>query len=270
MEMSTQGRITILMRNATPNPDTISAPHNNLQLRVFGPFSRENIPTKGRAYGTTHPSSPSLRAVPANLEAQAMYRKSTTLLSTLLLLRLPTPVLSISMICYSPATIPPLTNDCFDLLAAIKEASHLPSKQGPKDWGRRLPNSDLTESLPKLYYIKAESSRPMFSTCAVEVDADPIHTWAVETFTLAKVGKAAEAIVDKCLEDHHMVGLATLGETGKVQASLFRTNRPMLGVDAAPAGGKNVGGGLWVVEGDAARGWLLRNATLVNGTVEES
>ena len=95
----------------------------------------------------------------------------------------------------------------------------------------------------------------------------------METFTLAKVGKAAGAIVDKCVEDHHMVGMATLGETGKVQASVFRTERPMLRAamaGAALAGGKKMGGGLWVVEGDAARRWQLRNATLVKGTVEES
>ena len=113
----------------------------------------------------------------------------------------------------------------------------------------------------------------------MEVDVDPSDVWAVETFTLAKVAFAAENIVDKCLEDNRLVGLATLGQTGKVQARIFRANRPLLRAQ----GGKMVGemiavggnGELWRVGGEMARlmgpgGVLVRNGTgAVNWTVSE-
>ena len=180
-----------------------------------------------------------------------------------------------SMICYPTPTKLPRFRDCEDLLNAITYVSSLPSESQPRTWGRRLPDTDTTNSLPKLYYFNDERT-PGFSTCAVEVDVDPTYFWAVETFTLARVGVAAEHIVDKCLENNRLVGLATLGDGGKVQARVFRTDRPRLdGVGVGLLNGRR--GQLWMVEGEVARrllvgqGLPLKNGTGdYNGTVGET
>ena len=109
-----------------------------------------------------------------------------------------------SMICYDPPSILPRTSDCNDLVSAINYAASL--QPAPKTWGRHLPDSPETASLPKIYYY--DGPGPGYSTCAVEVDVDPQDVWAIETLTLRRVKLAAENIVDKCLENNRLVGLA--------------------------------------------------------------
>ena len=161
----------------------------------------------------------------------------------------------------------PRTSDCNDLVSAIDYVASFPSELQPKTWGRVVPDTPTTQSLPKIYYYDAPG--PVHSTCAVEVDVDPEDVWAVEVFTLKRVEVAAGSIVDKCLEDNRLVGLATLGKGGKVQARIMRTDRPMFRGVGQPLRGVR-GGRLWVVEGEKARRLVRGGGVARNGTVGET
>lgn len=276
MEISSQERFPTEHENHTKLSPTPSAPHRITTQESTTLKDPERYDEKIKsmeaqnALTTSHlPNQINNNNNPRTIYASLIL--AITLLST--------PITAVSMICYSPTSLLPLTSDCDALMRALVFISHLPSESSPKTWGRRLHDTASTQSLPKILYYHEEHT-PGFSTCAVEVDVNPTDVWAVETFTLARVAFAAESIVHKCLDDNRLVGLATLGQTGKVQARIFRTNRPLVGSRGGdrvgvslPVGGK---GTLWRVGGEAARGMVLggilvRNGTeAVNRTVSES
>ena len=102
----------------------------------------------------------------------------------------------------------------------------------------------------------------------------PNDLLAVETFTLGNVHRAVFSIVDKCLRDQHLVGVAALGDGGKVHARVFRTSHPLLnsasgGVATEPKLMDGSGGKLWVAEGKAAGKLALPGAAIEYNRTED-
>ena len=102
----------------------------------------------------------------------------------------------------------------------------------------------------------------------------PTDLLAVETFTLRNVYRAVFLIVDKCLRDQHLIGVAALGDRGKVHARIFRTNHPLLnGASAGVATELKLmdgsGGKLWVAEGKAAGELALPGAAIEYNRTED-
>lgn len=62
------------------------------------------------------------------------------------------------------------------------------------------------------------------------VDAAPRDASAMETFRLGTVGVAAGRIVELCLMRRVKLGSEGLGETGRVEANLMRSDTRMLGL----------------------------------------
>ncbi|KAL8950873.1 MAG: hypothetical protein Q9222_003127, partial [Ikaeria aurantiellina] len=86
--------------------------------------------------------------------------------------------LALSLDCYpAPArTSLPVLDHCKELVWAITYASRLPHRNDPKEWGRGLRTTDMTEYLPKRYWLPQRGD----STCALIVDADPLFPNARE------------------------------------------------------------------------------------------
>ena len=86
-----------------------------------------------------------------------------------------------------------------------------------KAWGRRLPTTDDTQKVPKLFWIGGRG--PV--TCAVHVDVDDYDPIAVDNFRLSDVAAAAEDVIAQCLIPKGKVGLAyPAGPDGYVHAKV--------------------------------------------------
>ncbi|KAL8951116.1 MAG: hypothetical protein Q9222_002888 [Ikaeria aurantiellina] len=103
-------------------------------------------------------------------------------------------------------------------------ASHLPHNNDVKAWGRGLPSAGETESLPKTYWLGGRGP----STCAMDLDADPQHPRARESFRLRSVAIAGRNIVHECLQSRRQLGLEFLGPTGHIVGRIVRTDSPYL------------------------------------------
>ncbi|KAL8893256.1 MAG: hypothetical protein Q9207_008597, partial [Kuettlingeria erythrocarpa] len=69
--------------------------------------------------------------------------------------------------CYPPPSgILPLIADCTEVVQRILDIARLPGAAAPKEWGRKLNNTDTTVRLPKTYWIAGAGPK----TCAVHVD----------------------------------------------------------------------------------------------------
>ncbi|KAL9602939.1 MAG: hypothetical protein Q9219_001464 [cf. Caloplaca sp. 3 TL-2023] len=141
----------------------------------------------------------------------------------LLVLALP---FSLSLDCYPPprGSQLPLREHCDNLVAALIFSSRRPHADDARTWGRGLPSEGRTESLPKLYWLTGREER---QTCAVNLDADPLHLDARETFRLRAVGIAAGRVEDVCLRQRGQIGRDQLGPTGQVVAELIRFDSPI-------------------------------------------
>lgn len=146
-----------------------------------------------------------------------------TLISLMLLLNLP---LSFQVECYPPSrgSQLPLMAHCENLIGALFYASHLPQYNDVQLWGRGLPSDAHTESLPKIYWLAGRGPQ----TCAIDLDADPLHPDARETFRLLAVGIAGARIQELCLKTRGQIGQEQLGLTGQVIAKLVRSDSPHL------------------------------------------
>ncbi|KAL8943258.1 MAG: hypothetical protein Q9216_001169 [Gyalolechia sp. 2 TL-2023] len=118
----------------------------------------------------------------------------------------------------------PIMAHCDDLVAALFYASHLPRHDNIQIWGRGLPSDVYTESLPKVYWLGGRGPQ----TCAIDLDADPLHPDARETFRLRAVGFAGARIEELCLKSRRQLGRDQLGPTGHVIAKLVRSDLPRL------------------------------------------
>ena len=86
-----------------------------------------------------------------------------------------------------------------------------------KAWGRRLPTTDDTQKVPKVFWIAGRGP----TTCAIHVDVDSYDLWAVDDFRLRDVATAAEEVVAQCLVAKSKVGLAyPAGPDGHVHAKV--------------------------------------------------
>ncbi|KAL8722662.1 MAG: hypothetical protein Q9225_000894 [Loekoesia sp. 1 TL-2023] len=143
------------------------------------------------------------------------------LVPTILLFALP---FSLSLDCYPPPVGGqlPILAHCDDLVAALFYGSRLPHQDDAKTWGRGLPSDLHTESLPKLYWLAGRGPQ----TCAINLDADPLHPDARETFRLRAVAIGAARIEEVCLKNRREIGRDHLGPTGLVVAKLVRSEVP--------------------------------------------
>lgn len=160
----------------------------------------------------------------------------TILIPAIVLASLP---YSFSLNCYPPPEGGqlPIMDSCHDLVTALMYASRLPYLNDPIQWSRNLPSDEgrHTEKLPKLYWLAGRGPQ----TCALNLDADPGHLDATETFRLRAIGIAAARIVDICLGNRRQIGRDHLGPTGRVIAKIERSDRPGL---LQIARGEGVGG----------------------------
>ena len=84
-------------------------------------------------------------------------------------------------------------------------------------WGRRLPTTRDTQSVPKIFWIAGRG--PI--TCAIHVDVDAFDPLAVDDFRLADVASAGDDVIAQCLATQRKVGWAyPAGPDGKVQAKV--------------------------------------------------
>lgn len=62
----------------------------------------------------------------------------------------------------------------------------------------------------------------------MEVDVDPLDSWAIDRFTLYDVAVAAEKVYEGCLKDRGLVGLEYPQREGikRVWAKIVRINSP--------------------------------------------
>ncbi|KAI4178906.1 MAG: hypothetical protein L6R41_008148 [Letrouitia leprolyta] len=138
--------------------------------------------------------------------------------------------------CYPrPArTLLPLTEDCQELAFALRTAAKDPIQNTAKEWGRGLPSTDLTEYLPKLYWLPHLGTRK----CAITVDADPLFPDAKEVFRLSDIAYGATRLVNVCLIGRREIGRALLGSEGRVVAKLGRGDESELRRLAIGRGGE--------------------------------
>lgn len=147
------------------------------------------------------------------------------LIQILLLAMLP---FSWALDCYNhPSDMPlPRLFHCYELIRAIFILSRHPDHTGEKIWGRGLPSNADTEEIPKTYIYAPAGQGPL--TCALNLDADPLHPHAREVFRLQAVATAGSRIVDTCLAASSQIGRAPVGPTGRVFAKIVRSESPML------------------------------------------
>ena len=89
-------------------------------------------------------------------------------------------------------------------------------------WGRRLPTTADTQKVPKVFWISGRGP----TTCAVHVDVDAYHPWAVDDFRLSDVAAAGEQVVAQCLIARGKIGLAyPAGMDGHVYAKVISSTK---------------------------------------------
>lgn len=129
------------------------------------------------------------------------------------------PSLVKAYICHPATTRLPTEPDCLTLVDGLAYASQL--YPAPKTWGRYVAPSALTETLPKWYWIETP---PPITTCAIVVDIARPEIWAVETFPLLEVARAAMVVFERCLLARGQVGLEFVEDT-HVYTRLVRNGR---------------------------------------------
>lgn len=125
-------------------------------------------------------------------------------------------------ICTSGSAPLPTLTDCQDIAEAVRWLSRLPGENEMKAWGRRLPTTDATQKVPKVFWISGRG--PV--TCAIHVDVDAYDLWAIDDFRLSDVASAAEEVIAHCLLERRQVGLAyPAGADGHVHAKVWSFER---------------------------------------------
>ena len=132
---------------------------------------------------------------------------------------------SSSLDCYPPSrgSQLPIVAHCDHLVGALFYASRLPAHDGAVTWGRGLPSDAHTESLPKIYWLAGRGPQ----TCALNLDADPLHPDTRETFRLRAVAIAAGRVTELCLKNRAQLGRDNLGPRGQVVGKIVRTDSPI-------------------------------------------
>ena len=125
--------------------------------------------------------------------------------------------------CFHARSALPILWHCQDLVNAIAGLARRPGENHLKEWGRRLPTTEQTQSLPKFYYIVGAV---LPTTCAVKVDVDRTDSFAVDPFRQSDVAAASERVVGRCLLRQRLIGLDYPSEAGHVYAMIIRTDAP--------------------------------------------
>lgn len=120
--------------------------------------------------------------------------------------------------CIPPPGAPPTFPDCRDLTNAIAFAARLPAENVQKSWGRNLPTTPDTVTLPRVYWLRNLGP----TTCAVHVDVSAVDYFAVDEFKLHDVGVAAEMVVAVCLMRLSLIGFGYPGLGRHVYAKVVR------------------------------------------------
>ncbi|KAL8817958.1 MAG: hypothetical protein Q9191_008043 [Dirinaria sp. TL-2023a] len=121
--------------------------------------------------------------------------------------------------CFHTRSALPVLFHCRDLTNAIAWLAHQPGENDLKSWGRHLPTTARTQSLPKLYYIVGAVLR---TTCAVQVDVDQTDALAVDSFRQSDVAVSASNVVDRCLVRQQLLGSDFPGEAAHVYVMILR------------------------------------------------
>ena len=103
--------------------------------------------------------------------------------------------------CYS-GSLPNLP-DCQILITALNQLSRMPGQNDPKEYGRTMQSDLYSEKIPKVYYI----SGPEDYNCAVFVDVEIADYYAIDTFRLSDLARAANAVFVMCLVNEGKLGM---------------------------------------------------------------
>ena len=126
--------------------------------------------------------------------------------------------LSQAVVCIRAPALLPTVSDCTTIVEAIGWLSRMHGENTMRAWGRRLPTTADTQKVPKVFWISGRGP----TTCAVHVDVDAYHPWAVDDFRLSDVAAAGEQVVAQCLISRGKIGLAyPAGMDGHVYAKVI-------------------------------------------------
>lgn len=103
--------------------------------------------------------------------------------------------------CYTGSL--PNPPDCEVLIAALYALSHTPGQNDPKEYGRTVQSDRYSEKIPKVYYLGG----PEDYNCALYVDVEVTDFYAIDTFRLEDVARAANAIFTLCLVSQGKLGM---------------------------------------------------------------
>lgn len=119
---------------------------------------------------------------------------------------------------------PPRGEDCLEISMKLHEASLLPGGRVMKEWGRALPNTDTTGSLPKLYWVTGAGPK----TCGVEVNVNPRTPDATDMLSLYDIAFGAGQVVVKCFFNQGVLGLYRTGAHRRIEVKMVKINKPGL------------------------------------------
>ena len=103
--------------------------------------------------------------------------------------------------CYT-GSLPHLP-DCQILVAAVYQLSDLPGQNDPKEYGRTMQSDRYSEKIPKVYYL----SGPENYNCALYIDVELPDFYAVDTFRLSDLARAANTVYSVCLVNMGKLGM---------------------------------------------------------------
>lgn len=138
----------------------------------------------------------------------------------LLVVNLPS---SLEVECFHARSALPILSHCQDITDAIAYLSRMPGENDLRAWGRRLPTSQYTEKLPKVYWLSGRGP----TTCAVQVDVNPTNYFAVDSFRQSNVSVCAARVVDQCLARQRRIGLDYPTQKEYVYVKIVRSDSPL-------------------------------------------
>lgn len=97
----------------------------------------------------------------------------------------------------------PNLQDCQILIAALNDLSRMPGQNDPKEYGRTMQSDIYSEKIPKVYYL----SGPEDYNCAIYVDVRIADYYAIDTFRLGDLARAANAVFILCLVNEGKLGM---------------------------------------------------------------
>ena len=103
--------------------------------------------------------------------------------------------------CYT-GSLPNLQH-CQILLDALYQLSHIPGQNDPKEYGRTMQTDRYSEKIPRVYYLAG----PENYNCALYIDVEITDFYAVDTFRLEDLARAASTIFNVCLVNLGKLGM---------------------------------------------------------------